>query len=132
MIILRRKTKSFTDLNIPPELTSNDINSTKQTQIQNQKSVNNNMKMTIENMRTERQRMINTRQMQRLRAEKSMMNDKLVNKQITEAQKQEAARDLQDNKNQIKVKKMESSEDKPNNVNLYKTVSKVPVTRSMN
>jgi hypothetical protein len=110
MIILRnRKSKSFSALdNITTtqdpnnQLTSRDL--------------------AIENMKMQRQLMINQRMRQKLQAQERA--DQL--RQISRAQRDEDNRDEQDTKNQIKIQKIEqeNSNSEAKNVPLYKTRSK--------
>lgn len=108
MIILRRKIKSFAD---PDPSVSQDPN--------NQLTSKD---LAIENMKMQRQLMLNQRMKQKLQAQERA--DRI--KQITRAQKNEEAKDEQESKNQIKVKKIEQDRDEAKNVGLYKTKSKMP------
>ena len=107
MIILRKKIKSFAsqDPSVSQDpnnqLTSKDL--------------------AIENMRMQRQLMMNQRMRQKLQAQERA--DQL--RQITKMQKSEEEKDSQDTKNQIKIKKIEQDRnDEAKNVGLYKTRSK--------
>lgn len=118
MIILRKKTKSFAypDPNPPVSQAAN-----------NQQLTSKDL--AIENMRMQRQLMINQRMRQKLQAQEHA--DRL--RQISRAQRDEDDRDEQDMKNQIKIKKIEqdNSSSEAKNVNLYKTKSKVTPPVSM-
>ena len=110
MIILRnRKSKSFSALD--------NINSA-----QDPNNQLTSKDLAIENMRMRRQLMLNQRMRQKLQAQERA--DQL--KQISRAQRDEDARDEQDTKNQIKIKKIEqeNSASEAKNVPLYKTRSK--------
>ena len=106
MIILRKKTKSFAD---PNSSVSQDPN--------NQLTSKD---LAIENMKMQRQLMLNQRMRQQLQAKERA--DQV--RQISKMQKNEEARDEQETKNQIKVKKIEQDRDEAKNVGLYKTKSK--------
>ena len=110
MIILRnRKSKSFSALD--------NINSA-----QDPNNQLTSKDLAIENMRMQRQLMLNQRMRQKLQAQERA--DQL--KQISRAQRDEDASDEQDTKNQIKIKKIEqeNSASEAKNVPLYKTRSK--------
>lgn len=115
MIILRRKIKSFSSIQNPPE----DQNSG------NQQLTSKDL--AIENMKMQRQIMLNQRMRQKLQAQERA--DRL--RQIARAQKEENDKDEQDSKNQIKIKKIEqdNSASEAKNVSLYKSRSKpvIPV-----
>lgn len=104
MIILRNKSFSALDNNTndQQQLTSKDL--------------------AIENMRMQRQIMINQRMRQKLQAQEHA--DRL--RQISRAQRDEDERDQEDAKNQIKIKKIEqeNTSSEARNVGLYKTKSK--------
>jgi hypothetical protein len=112
MIILRKKNKSFSVLdNITPDSGNNQTLTSRD--------------LALENMKMQRQIMINQRTRQKLQAQERA--DQL--RQISRAQKDESERDQQDTKNQIKIKKIEqdNSTSEAKNVGLYKTRSK-PIT----
>lgn len=111
MIILRKKTKSFADPNNNPSVTQDPNNQL------------NSKDLAIENMRMQRQIMLNQRMRQKLQAQEHA--DRI--RQISRAQRDEDQRDQADMKNQIKIKKIEqdNSASEAKNVGLYKTKSKV-------
>lgn len=108
MIILRKKTKSFAN---PDPSVSQDPN--------NQLTSKD---LAIENMKMQRQLMMNQRMKQKLQAQERA--DRM--KQIAKIQKSEDEKDEQETKNQINRKKVEQEKDEAKNVGLYKTKSKMP------
>lgn len=109
MIILRKKNKSFSVLdNITADSGNNQTLTSRD--------------LALENMKMQRQIMINQRTRQKLQAQERA--DQL--RQVSRAQKDESERDQQDTKNQIKIKKIEqeNSNSEAKNVPLYKTKSK--------
>jgi hypothetical protein len=83
--------------------------------------------LQLENIRMQRQIMINQRTREKLQADRA----KSRMRQIQSAQRMEQQKDMQDEKNRIQVQKMTNSEDDPKNVSLYKTRSTVTKTVSM-
>ena len=77
--------------------------------------------LQLENMKMQRQIMINNRQRQKL--EEQARRDKL--KRISQAQRLEEEKDEQAAKNQIKVKKLEQDSDDKNSATLYKVASRL-------
>ena len=117
MIILRKKSRSFS---------TTDSNSSV---VQDPNNQLTSKDLAIENMRMQRQLMMNQRMRQKLQAQERA--DQL--KAVTKAQVAEDKKDEQDMKNQIKVKKIEqdNSVNEAKNVHLYKTRSKMPAPVSM-
>lgn len=111
MIILRKKTKSFAYPYDDPSVTQDPNNQL------------TSKDLTIENMKMQRQLMLNQRMRQKLQAQERA--DRI--RQISRAQKDEDNRDEQDMRNQIKIKKIEqdNSASEAKNIGLYKTRSKI-------
>jgi len=74
----------------------------------------------LENMRMQRQIMINQRTKQKLEADAA----KNRMKRIQQLQKMEMQKDMQENKAMLQTQKMQNLDDSPKNVGLYKTRSK--------
>lgn len=74
----------------------------------------------LENMRMQRQIMINQRTKQKIEADAA----KARMKQIQQLQKMEMQKDMHEDKARIQTQKMQNLEDTPKNVGLYKTRSK--------
>ncbi len=83
--------------------------------------------LQLENMKMQRQIMINQRTREKLEADRI----KARMKSIQSAQRMEQQRDIQDEKNRIQTQKMENAQDLPRNVNLYKNKSTVVQPVSM-
>lgn len=114
MIILRnQKNKSFSALD-------NTNSAQEDPESSNQKLSSRDL--ALENMRMQRQLMMNQRTRQKLQAQEIRDRQKMV----TSAMKAEEKKDEQDMKNQIKIKKIEqdNSNNEAKNVPLYKTRSK--------
>lgn len=77
--------------------------------------------LQLENMKMQRQIMINNRTKQKL--EEQARRDRL--NRISQAQSLEEKKDEQAAKNQIKVKKLEQDSNEKNNVSLYKVASRL-------
>lgn len=77
--------------------------------------------LQLENMKMQRQIMMNNRQKQKL--EEQARRDRL--RRISQAQSLEEKKDEQAAKNQIKVKKLEQDSDDKNNASLYKVASRL-------
>ena len=78
--------------------------------------------LAIENLRMQRQRMINRNTSQKIQAQK----DKAQLQQLTKLQKLEDDKNDKEIKNQIDIKNSNNSRDEAKNVGLYKTRSKMP------
>jgi len=114
MIILRnQKNKSFSAL---------DNTNSAQTEPESSNQKLSSRDLALENMRMQRQLMMNQRTRQKLQAQEIRDRQKMV----TSAMKAEEKKDEQDMKNQIKIKKIEqdNSNNEARNVPLYKTRSK--------
>lgn len=79
----------------------------------------NSQELLIEQMRMQRALLQNQRQRQKIQAQES--RDRI--KRTQDAQKLEQRRDEQEQKNQIRVKRLEMDRDEAKNVGLYKTKS---------
>lgn len=111
MIILRsQKSKSFSALD------------SAQTEPESSQQQLTSRDLALENMRMQRQIMMNQRQRQKLQAQEIRDRQRM----ISSAMKSEEKKDEQDMKNQIKIKKIEQEDgnSEAKNVPLYKTRSK--------
>lgn len=85
--------------------------------------------LQLENMKMQRQIMINQRTRERLEADRV----KTRMKEIQTAQRIDQKRDEQENKNRLQVQRLQQTEDIPRNVGLYKsksrTVNPVPMPK---
>jgi coproporphyrinogen III oxidase-like Fe-S oxidoreductase len=115
MIVLR--SKSYADL------PSNDNNNPLQPTPQQEENPLTSKEMMIEQMRQQRQLMQTQRLRQRLQAQET--RDKL--RAIRAAQKMEKEEKSEDDKNNIKIKRLENQDNSSmaKNVSLYKTKSKL-------
>lgn len=77
--------------------------------------------LQAEQMKLQRQAMELQKQRERLRAEETKKRLSV----IQDIQRQQAQRDEEEAKNQIKIKKIEQENNRPENVGLYKSRSKV-------
>ena len=100
MIVLSKKTKSFS-FEEQEQITSRELQ--------------------IEQLRMQRQILETQKLKEKLRAQESQQRLK----QLSQAQKVEQKRDMEEDKNQIKVRRIEDENNSPKNVSLYKTRSKV-------
>lgn len=107
MIILRQKKFAMPDLTETDQLTPRDLQ--------------------LENMKMQRQIMINQRTREKLEADRVRSRAKA----IQSAQRMEQQKDMQESKNQIQTQKLENAQDLPRNVNLYKSRSKTVEPVSM-
>lgn len=107
MIILRQKKFTALDLTEADQMTPRDLQ--------------------LENMKMQRQIMINQRTREKLEADRA----KSRLKAIQAAQRMEQQKEIQESKNQIQTQKLENAQDLPRNVNLYKSKSKTVEPVSM-
>ena len=76
--------------------------------------------LQLENMKMQRQIMINQRTREKLEADRV----KTRMKEIQTAQRIDQKRDEQENKNRLQVQRLQQTEDIPRNVSLYKSKSR--------